>query len=159
MVIYDGKTINDPLIGPFCGQKRNLIVYSSGENLLVVFKSLSRNADHQNRGYSANFNFSEKYINLAFIKTYAGEHIRGTECDQKISSKGETNGTLVSPNYPFFYNSNTVCKYHLYGLDDENHLEKVRLDFEKFEIPVVKEGSKTASETPTTVDGNEDEVE
>ena len=31
------------------------------------------------------------------------EHIRGTECDQKILSKKESNGTVYSPNYPFPY--------------------------------------------------------
>ena len=34
------------------------------------------------------------------------EHIRGTECDQKILSKKESNGTVYSPNYPFPYQVN-----------------------------------------------------
>ncbi|RWS07949.1 cubilin-like protein, partial [Dinothrombium tinctorium] len=134
--VYDGLTTNDPLIYNICGQKRNFAIYSSAESLLVQFSTLKRTADGQNRGFSAWFEFSERFVNLGFIGKADGEHIKGTECDQKILSRKESNGTVYSPNYPFLYHSNTVCKYYIYGLQDDNHLEKVRLEFEKFEIPV-----------------------
>jgi hypothetical protein len=70
-----------------------------------------------------------------FIGKNDGEHIRGTECDQKILSKKESNGTIYSPNYPFLYHTNIVCKYFIYGLQDAQHLETVKLEFDKFEIP------------------------
>lgn len=70
-----------------------------------------------------------------FIGKSDGEHIRGSECDQKILSKKESNGTIYSPNYPFLYHTNILCKYFIYGLQDAQHLEAVRLEFEKFEIP------------------------
>ena len=63
------------------------------------------------------------------------EHIRGTECDQKILSKGESNGTVFSPSYPFPYVPNVVCRYFIYGLQDAQNLERVKLLFlEKFDI-------------------------
>lgn len=71
-----------------------------------------------------------------FIKTKEAEHIRGTECDQRILSKKESNGTVYSPNYPFPYHPNIVCRYFIYGLQDAQNLERVRLQFyDVFEIP------------------------
>ncbi|XP_076352181.1 cubilin-like isoform X2 [Tachypleus tridentatus] len=119
--VFDGKTKNDPLIGTYCGQRRNLMVYSSAENLYVEFNTLRRTADTQNRGFSGFFEFSEGFVNL--------------ECDQKILSKQESNGTVFSPNWPFLYYANIVCRYYIYGMKDAQYLEKVRLEFDKFEIP------------------------
>ncbi|CAG2104254.1 unnamed protein product, partial [Medioppia subpectinata] len=47
--VYDGASDQDPLIATYCGQQRNLMVYSSGENLFVQFNTLKRTADSQNR--------------------------------------------------------------------------------------------------------------
>ena len=168
--VYDGSSKDDPLIGTYCGQKRNLVLYSSGENIMVTFTTLPRSAAHENRGFIGWFEFSERFVNLGsflflfssnlneqkdlikmnnilflssgFIGKNDGEHIRGTECDQKILSRKENNGTIYSPNYPFLYHSNIICKYHIYGIQDEQHLEKIRLEFEKFEIPIVKDKLK-----------------
>lgn len=74
-------------------------------------------------------------LHLGFINENEAEHIRGTECDQKILSQIENNGTIFSPNYPFLYHSNIVCKYYIFGIEDEQHLERVKLEFEKFQIP------------------------
>lgn len=70
-----------------------------------------------------------------FITTYEGEHIRGSECDQKILSKKESSGFVVSPNYPFPYIPKVVCRYFIYGMQDSQHLERVRLEFRQFKIP------------------------
>merc|ERR1712077_46184 len=70
------------------------------------------------------------------------EHIRGTECDQKILSKKESKGVVYSPNYPFPYQTNVVCRYFIYGMQDEQNLERVRLTFEKFNIPLSTEPSR-----------------
>ncbi|XP_015783415.1 cubilin isoform X2 [Tetranychus urticae] len=134
--VYDGSTKEDPLIGTYCGQKRNLVLYSSGEKMLVTLTTLPRSASHENRGFIGWFEFSERFVNLGFIGKNDGEHIRGTECDQKILSRKENNGTIYSPNYPFLYHSNIICKYYIYGIQDEQHLEKIQLEFEKFEIPI-----------------------
>ena len=64
MKIYDGTSDKDPLIGTYCGQHRNLMVYSSSENLFVQFTTLQRTADSQNRGFSGWFEFSERFVNL-----------------------------------------------------------------------------------------------
>lgn len=63
-----------------------------------------------------------------------GTHIRGTECDQRILSKGQSAGVVYSPNYPFPYVPKIVCRYFIYGLQDPQHLERVRLSFEKFDV-------------------------
>lgn len=72
---------------------------------------------------------------LDFITSYNGEHIRGSECDQKILSKKKSSGFVVSPNFPFPYMPKVVCRYFIYGMQDIQHLERVRLEFVIFEIP------------------------
>lgn len=74
-----------------------------------------------------------------FISKNDGEHIRGSECDQKILSKKESTGSLFSPNFPFPYMPKLVCRYFIYGMQDAQHLERVRLDFTLLGIP---KGSK-----------------
>ena len=54
------------------------------------------------RGYFGLFEFSSSFVRTDFIQADA-EHIRGTECDQKILSKRGTSGQVFSPNYPFPY--------------------------------------------------------
>lgn len=70
-----------------------------------------------------------------FITAYKGEHIRGSECDQKILSGKESFGHVVSPNYPYPYIQKVVCRYFIYGMQDAQHLERVRLEFMAFKIP------------------------
>lgn len=89
-----------------------------------------------------------------FIQNSDAEHIRGTECDQKILSKKESSGQVFSPNYPFpyqvkqiFIKSNfnfflefqsfIVCRYFIYGMQDSQNLERVVLTFDKFDIPML----------------------
>jgi hypothetical protein len=45
---------------------------------------------------------------------------------------------VFSPNYPFPYQSNVVCRYFIYGMQDEQNLERVKLTFDKFNIPMVE---------------------
>ena len=80
------------------------------------------------------YNILNNSFCLAFIDSGESEHIRGTECDQRILSKGESNGTVFSPNYPMPYLPNLVCRYFIYGLQDAQHLERVRLMFSNFSI-------------------------
>nr|XP_027195182.1 uncharacterized protein LOC113789799 isoform X1 [Dermatophagoides pteronyssinus] len=135
--IFDGETTRSPLINIYCGQQRQLFVFSSGINLLVQFTTLKRiSSVNQNRGFSGYYEFSEKFVNLGFIlNNENSEHIRGTECDQKIFSRKESNGTIYAPNYPFLYHSNIMCKYFLYGLQDAQNLERINFHFEMLQIP------------------------
>lgn len=75
------------------------------------------------------------FVYSDFITAYKGEHIRGSECDQKILSKKESSGYVVSPNFPFPYIPKVVCRYFVYGMQDSQHLERVRLEFISFTIP------------------------
>lgn len=136
--VYDGPDNSSDLIGTYCGQQRNLVLYSSESNLLVHFFTLRRTASTQNRGFKGIYEFSESFVKLDFIRKFVffyseysefkidlllidgnvniegehnGMHIRGTECDQKILSKGESSGIVYSPNYPFPYLPKTVCRY------------------------------------------------
>lgn len=68
--------------------------------------------------------------------------MRGTECDQKILSAKESSGVVVSPNYPFPYIPKVVCRYFIYGMQDSQHLERVRLEFETFAITMKDEPPK-----------------
>ncbi|XP_045128988.1 cubilin-like isoform X3 [Portunus trituberculatus] len=145
--IYDGSSQVSSLIGTYCGQQRNLVIFSTSSSLLLTFNTLDRIADTQNRGFQGIYNFSESYVNLAFINASDSEHIRGTECDQRILSKKESNGTVYSPNYPFPYPPNIVCRYFIYGLQDAQNLERVRLQFfENFDIPAEPKGDKNCSD-------------
>lgn len=120
----------------YCGQQRQLLIFSSGTALYLQFKTLQRVMDSQNRGFSGFYEFSEKFVNLGFIlNNENSEHILGTECDQKILSHGMSNGTIYAPNYPFLYHSNIVCKYYLYGLQDAQNLERINFQFEMLQIP------------------------
>lgn len=58
------------------------------------------------------------------------------ECDQRVQSSKESSGILISPGYPDGYAANKVCRYYIDGLVDKDHLEKVTLTFEVFDIPV-----------------------
>lgn len=135
MTIYDGPDNMVEKIGTYCGQMRNLVVYSTKNMLYVTFTTLKRTAPAQNRGFLGLFEFSESFVKLDFIQSDA-EHIRGTECDQRILSKKESNGMVFSPNYPFPYQTNVVCRYFIYGMQDEQNLERVRLTFDKFDVPM-----------------------
>ncbi|XP_063909055.1 dorsal-ventral patterning tolloid-like protein 1 isoform X4 [Zophobas morio] len=133
--VYDGQDNSSAVIGTYCGQQRNLVIYSSESSLLVTFVTLPRTANTQNRGFKGIFEFSNSFTKLDFIRKNDGEHIRGSECDQKILSKKESSGFVFSPNYPFLYVPKVVCRYFIYGMQDSQHLERVRLEFVLFEIP------------------------
>ncbi|KAL6441059.1 hypothetical protein ACFW04_003426 [Cataglyphis niger] len=134
--IYDGLDNSAAVIGTYCGQQRNLVLYSSNNSLFVLFITLKRTANTQNRGFKGIFEFSEGFVKLDFIKYYHGEHIRGSECDQKILSKKDKSGFVVSPNYPYLYVPKVVCRYFIYGMQDSQHLERVRLEFIEFSIRI-----------------------
>ncbi|XP_064103778.1 cubilin-like isoform X5 [Macrobrachium nipponense] len=146
--MFDGPDhISSPLIGTYCGQQRNLVIFSTGSTLLLTFTTIDRTADSQNRGFMGIFNFSESYVKLDFIGKDDSEHIRGTECDQRILSKKESNGTVYSPNYPFPYLPNVVCRYFIYGLQDAQNLERVKLQFfDRFDIPAELKDGKNCSD-------------
>ena len=63
------------------------------------------------------------------------------ECDQRVLSTGESNGTIITPNYPNRYPLNVLCHYYIDGLMDRQNLEKAKLNFEQFDIPTIKERS------------------
>ena len=62
--VYDGLDNKSALIGTYCGQQRNLVVYSTNHSLLVTFTSLKRTAESQNRGFLGFFEFSEGFVKL-----------------------------------------------------------------------------------------------
>ncbi|XP_055639322.1 cubilin isoform X3 [Toxorhynchites rutilus septentrionalis] len=133
--VFDGPDNTSAVIGTYCGQQRNLVLYSSEQYLFVHFSTLQRTANTQNRGFKGIFEFSESFVKLDFIRENDGMHIRGSECDQKILSKKESTGFVYSPNYPFPYIPKVVCRYFVYGMQDAQNLERVKLEFSIFEIP------------------------
>ncbi|XP_023327852.1 dorsal-ventral patterning tolloid-like protein 1 isoform X2 [Eurytemora carolleeae] len=137
MTIYDGPDNLAEKIGTYCGQMRNLVIYSTKNLLYLTFTTLKRTAPVFNRGFFGLYEFSDNYVKLDFIQNIDAEHIRGTECDQKILSKKESKGQVFSPNYPFPYQPYIVCRYFIYGMQDSQNLERVVLNFEKFDIPLI----------------------
>jgi len=136
VTIYDGPDNLAEKIGTYCGQMRNLVLYSTKNMLYVTFTTLRRTAPVFNRGFFGLYEFSDDYVKLDFIQDSDAEHIRGTECDQKILSKKESRGQVFSPNYPFPYQPHIVCRYFIYGMQDSQNLERVVLTFDKFDIPL-----------------------
>ncbi|XP_066904535.1 cubilin isoform X2 [Halyomorpha halys] len=144
--VYDGTHNESAPIGTYCGQQRNLVLYSSEENMFVMFETLRRTANSQNRGFKGIYEFSESFVKLDFISKNDGEHIRGSECDQKILSKKKSSGSVYSPNYPFPYIPKIVCRYFIYGMQDSQHLERVRIEFQKFDIPKAHKDDTSCSD-------------
>ena len=62
--VFDGTDNKSPLIGTYCGQQRNLVLYSTEQFLTVTFTTLERTADSQNRGFIGMFQFSESFVKL-----------------------------------------------------------------------------------------------
>ncbi|BFZ25253.1 hypothetical protein BsWGS_28292 [Bradybaena similaris] len=143
--IYDGFTKNKPVIGTFCGSyNQSTIIYSTGEALWLDFVTgegrpifeASNGAKFARRGFNISYIFSDHFVKLDdhFIKEGA-EHVKGTECDQRILSSKESNGTFVSPGYPANFKEGIVCRYYMDGLMDEQNLERVKVSFYDFNIP------------------------
>lgn len=77
MKVYDGADNESAVIGTYCGQQRNLVLYSSESSLLVTFVTLQRTANTQNRGFKGIFEFSESFVKLGmflikFLLSYFG---------------------------------------------------------------------------------------
>ncbi len=64
MKVYDGMDPTAPLIGTYCGQQRNLVVFSSAHLMLVTFTTLERSTESQNRGFKGVWEFSESFVKL-----------------------------------------------------------------------------------------------
>lgn len=62
--VYDGGTNESAVIGTYCGQQRNLVLYSSESTMFIVFETLQRTATTQNRGFKGIFEFSESFVKL-----------------------------------------------------------------------------------------------
>ncbi|XP_014770360.1 tolloid-like protein 2 isoform X3 [Octopus bimaculoides] len=145
--IYDGYSKEDPVIGVFCGHYKNLTLFSSKEALYIEFKTRSgrvsfdhhafdANADFkfERRGFNITYEFSKRFVNLSFIPKDA-THILGTECDVRVVSSKESNGTISSPGYHSNFPANVTCHYYIDGLMDKQNLEKARIKFMDFDIP------------------------
>ncbi|XP_064628217.1 cubilin-like isoform X3 [Lineus longissimus] len=151
--IYDGYTSQTPIIGTYCGKHKKLTIFSTSEALHIEFVTksgrvqptakpykpyweLQKDYEIERTGFKAQYTFSDKFVKLNFIQGSNAHHIRGTECDMRVLSAGESNGTITSPNYPHAYPLNVTCRYYIDGFMDKQNLEKVRLNFEKFQLPV-----------------------
>jgi len=58
-----------------------------------------------------------------------------------VLSTGESSGIVTSPNYPHNYPVNVTCHYYIDGLVDKKNLEKVKLLFDDFNLPTVRDRS------------------
>lgn len=75
--VHDGSDNTSAVIGTYCGQQRNLVLYSSESNLFVQFSTLQRTANTQNRGFKGIFEFSESFVKLDFIREfYIHNHVQ-----------------------------------------------------------------------------------
>lgn len=70
VTVYDGRDNSSAVIGTYCGQHRNLVIYSSQENLYVTFEAIQRSANTQNRGFKGIFEFSESFVKLGVLRDF-----------------------------------------------------------------------------------------
>ncbi|XP_070189345.1 cubilin-like isoform X3 [Littorina saxatilis] len=146
--IYDGHTIKSPVIGTFCGRyNASTVLFSTREALFFEFRTgqgriefgkplIEQEADFSfdRKGFNITYEFSDEFVSLGFI-TGEATHVLGTECDQRILSQKESQGTITSPGYPANFQQGMLCHYYLDGLMDRQNLEKVKVDFTDFNIP------------------------
>ena len=64
MTIYDGPDNMAEKIGTYCGQMRNLVIFSTKNKIFITFTTLKRTAPAQNRGFLALYEFAESYVKL-----------------------------------------------------------------------------------------------
>ncbi|CAG5135827.1 unnamed protein product, partial [Candidula unifasciata] len=132
--IYDGFTKNKPVIGTFCGSfNQTTVIFSTGEALWLDFVTgEGRLIFAASNGASADYKFARRGFNISY--TFSDQFVK-LECDQRILSGKESNGTFVSPGYPANFKQGIVCRYYMDGLMDEQNLEKVKVSFFDFNIP------------------------
>ena len=64
--------MNKSTAGTYCGQMRNLVVFSTHNQLYVTFQTLKRTAQVFNRGFFGVYEFSEDYVKLGKPLGWAG---------------------------------------------------------------------------------------
>ena len=64
VTIYDGPDNMAEKIGTYCGQMRNLVIFSTKNKIFITFTTLKRTAPAQNRGFLALYEFAESYVKL-----------------------------------------------------------------------------------------------
>jgi len=64
LTIYDGPDKLSPIVGTYCGQMRNLVIFSTKNMLFLTFTTLKRTAPAQNRGFFGLYEFSESFVKL-----------------------------------------------------------------------------------------------
>jgi len=134
--VYDGPEESDQIINTLCGSHRSVIIFSTKAAMLVTFTTLDREAEIQNRGFSAYFEFGDKFVDPNFIQGSNAKHIRGSECDQRIISYRATKGSIVSPRSS--HHPNAICRYIFEGLQTSLDYEKVLLKFVEFDLKTVR---------------------
>ncbi|KAL5009763.1 hypothetical protein ScPMuIL_012068, partial [Solemya velum] len=149
VAVYDGKNNKAPVIGVFCGRYENVTLYSTSEDLYVEFitrsgrvdfdrTSLYESADFSfdRRGFNITYEFNNDFVKLDFLADPGTQHVRGTECDVRIKSLQNSNGTLTSPGYfrRHVYPLNVICTYYLDGIMNKQTVEKVIVRFMNFNI-------------------------
>jgi len=147
--VFDGlDDTSDPIIQTICGSHRSLVIFSTREQILVTFVTTMRETEVHNRGFSAYFEFSDKFFDLSFILGGNARHIRGSECDQRIVSTKGTTGLIASPD--FKNHTNTVCRYIFEGLQNSLDYEKVLIKFIEFDLKSQRTSSQESLQSSST---------
>lgn len=130
--VFDGLEESDPMINTICGSNQSLIFFSRFENLLITFTTMQRESEIQHRGFSAYFEFSDKFVDPEFIVGPIAKYILGSECDQRIKSNRSSMGLVLSPEPK--HHPNAICRYVFEGLQTTHDYEKIILKFKDFDL-------------------------
>ncbi|CAD5206954.1 unnamed protein product [Bursaphelenchus okinawaensis] len=147
MTVYDGHNNKAPIIRKVCGLQQRLEMFSFGSEVFLEFNSTDP-AKNDPRGYLIEYEFSDNFVDIKQL--LAGQrgvsYLTGSECDVRVQSNRETVHYIQSPNYPNAYPPNTTCTYILDGLQGDQNLEKVILNFENFAV-ISNDDTSTAVST------------
>uniref|UniRef100_A0A915KE98 CUB domain-containing protein n=1 Tax=Romanomermis culicivorax TaxID=13658 RepID=A0A915KE98_ROMCU len=67
-------------------------------------------------------------------KDPGAEYVRGTKCDIRVKSSGESTHFVRSPGFPSSYPKNVECTYILDGMQGRQKLEHVSIEFLSFNV-------------------------
>lgn len=127
------------LIDSYCGVKKNFTIYSATSLLLIKFETLDSLSNEEysenetviylRRGFKGKYLFKKDLVNLSFV---TGMHVKGTHCDQRFISTGDSTGVFNSPTTQSSELIQGVCQYIFEGLNDNEYFESVKLKFHNF---------------------------